>query len=80
MFVELYRLTKSIWPVVLLHMIEDSLINHLVIDRHITIVSGKEILVSPIAGIITAILYVGVGLLLRKYRIRIKLEKSQTST
>ena len=70
MFVELFRLTKSIWSVVLLHMVEDSLINHLVIDGHIAITADKEILISPIAGIITSIIYLGVGLLLRQIRIR----------
>jgi len=69
MFVELYRITKSIWSVVILHAVEDSLINHLVIDGHIIIASGKEILISPIAGIITTIFYLTVGLLLRKRRI-----------
>jgi hypothetical protein len=69
MFVELYRITKSIWPVVFLHMIEDSLINHLLIDGYITIDSGKEVLISPIIGIITSIFYVIVGLLLRRNRI-----------
>lgn len=69
MFVELYRITKSIWPVVLLHMVEDSLINHLVIDGHIIISSGKEIYISPIIGIITSVFYVIVGLLLRRARI-----------
>lgn len=69
MFVEIFRLTKSIWSVVLLHMVEDSLINHLVIDGHIAIVAGKEFLISPISGIITSSLYLGVGLLLRRSRI-----------
>ena len=69
MFVEIYRITKSIWSVVLLHAIEDSFINHLVIDGHITIMAGKEMLISPIAGVITSILYLGIGLLLRKSRI-----------
>ncbi|MDR2907753.1 MAG: CPBP family intramembrane metalloprotease [Bacteroidales bacterium] len=69
MFVEIFRLTKSIWPVVLLHMVEDSLINHLVIDGHIAIMAGKEFLISPVAGIITSCLYLGVGLLLRRNRI-----------
>ncbi len=69
MFIELYRLTKSIWPVVLLHMVEDSLINHLIIDGHIIITSRKEIFISPVAGIITSALYICVGILLRKYRI-----------
>jgi len=69
MFVEIFRLTKSIWSVVLLHMVEDSLINHLLIDGHIIITAGKEFLISPIAGIITSILYLGVGLFLRQKRI-----------
>ena len=69
MFVELYRITKSVWPVVLLHTIEDSLINHLIIDGHITIIQGKEILVSPIVGIATSIFYVIIGLLLRRNRL-----------
>jgi len=69
MFVELYRLTKSIWSVTLLHTIEDSLINHLIIDGHITIMAGKEIFVSPITGIITSILYLSIGILLRQSRI-----------
>jgi len=69
MFVELYRLTRSIWSVVLLHTIEDSVVNHLIIDGHIIILSGKEIWVSPIVGILPSLLYIGVGILLRYYRI-----------
>jgi len=79
MFVELFRLTKSIWTVVLLHMVEDSLINHLVIDGHIAIATGKELLISPISGVITTSLYLCVGLLLRQSRIkRIKNELQNT--
>jgi hypothetical protein len=70
MFVEIFRLTKSIWSVVLLHLVEDSLINHLVIDGHIAIVAGKEFLISPVSGVVTSVLYLGVGLLLRQSRIR----------
>ena len=70
MYTEIYRITKSIWPAVLMHMMEDAVINHLVIDGHITIVSGKQILVSPIAGIVTTILYIIVGLLIRQCRIK----------
>ena len=68
MFIELYRVTQSIWPGVLSHMVEDSLINPLVISGYISIVAGKEILVSPIYGIITSILYLFVGLGIRSYR------------
>lgn len=70
MFTELFKVTKSIWPCVVLHMVEDSLINHLVISGYITIVAGKEILVSPVNGIITSLLYLTVGLGIRAYRIR----------
>lgn len=68
MFVELYRVTNSVWPCVILHMVEDSLINPLVISGYISIAAGKEILVSPITGIITSILYLAVGFGIRAYR------------
>jgi len=68
MFIELYRITNSIWPGVILHMVEDSLINPLVISGFISIAAGKEILISPITGIITSILYLAVGLGIGAYR------------
>ena len=68
MFTELFRVTKSVWPCVILHTVEDSLINHLVISGYISIAAGKEILISPINGIITSILYVVVGIGIRAYR------------
>lgn len=68
MFIELFRVTKSIWPCVILHMVEDSLINLIVISGYISIVTGKEIFVSPINGIFASILYLAVGLGIRAYR------------
>ena len=68
MFIELYRVTNSIWPGVVLHMVEDSLINPLVISGFISIAAGKEILISPITGVITSILYLLVGFGIRAYR------------
>ncbi len=70
MYIELFRITKSIWPCVLLHTVEDSLINPLVISGFISISPGKEILISPISGVITSLLYLGVGLILRASRLR----------
>lgn len=72
MFTELFRVTKSVWPCILLHTVEDSLINLLVISGYVSIVAGKEMLVSPINGLITSALYIAVGLGLRAYRIRDK--------
>ena len=68
MFTELFRVTKSVWPGVILHTVEDSLINLLVISGYISIAAGKEILVSPINGIIASILYLAVGLGIRAKR------------
>jgi len=68
MFVEIYRLTNSIWPVVLLHAVEDSFINPLVVDGYIKIAENKEIFISPICGIISALLYLLIGLWFRKRR------------
>ena len=69
MFVEIYRLTNSIWPAVLLHAVEDAVINPLIIDGHISIAGGMEIFISPICGIIPTAFYLMTGLWLRKRRI-----------
>lgn len=66
MYTELFRLTTSIWSGVWMHAIEDTTINNLIYDRHILIETGKEILISPVSGIIPCLLYLGVGLWLRK--------------
>lgn len=71
MYTEIYIMTKSIWPLVLMHMIEDALVNPLILDGYIKIAEGKEILVSPSAGIITTLLYLTVGLVMRSRRKRI---------
>jgi membrane protease YdiL (CAAX protease family) len=68
MFTELFMVTKSVWPCVILHTVEDALINPLVISGYISISTGKEILVSPINGIITSTLYLAVGIGIRAYR------------
>ena len=68
MFVEIFRLTNSIWPAVLLHAVEDALINPLIIDGHISIASGMEIFISPICGIIPTVFYLAIGLWLRWMR------------
>ncbi|MEX2514345.1 MAG: hypothetical protein WD398_15685 [Cyclobacteriaceae bacterium] len=69
MFTEIFRLTRSIWPVILLHTMEDALINHLVIDGYIQIAPHKAIWISPICGIIPSFLYFLIGIWLRKERL-----------
>jgi hypothetical protein len=70
MFTELFRVTNSVWPCIFLHTVEDAIINQLTMGGFIAIAAGKEILLSPVNGIITCILYIAVGLLIRAYRIR----------
>lgn len=70
MFVELFRVTKSLWPCALLHSVEDALVNPLILSGFIAIAAGKEILVSPVLGVIPSLLYLAVGLGIRAYRTR----------
>lgn len=49
-FTELYRLTGSVWPAVVMHAMEDAFVNTLVWDEHARIVEERKLLVSPIVG------------------------------
>jgi hypothetical protein len=80
MYVELYRMTESIWPCVLCHAVEDSFVNPLVISGFVSISRGKEILVSPIQGLLGSMLYIAVGLGIRFYRKRKEQLATQTDT
>ena len=79
MYTELFRLTKSIWPGVWMHAIEDTTINSLIYDKHILLETGKEILISPVSGIIPCLLYLGVGLWLRRIRINTQQANDEAS-
>jgi membrane protease YdiL (CAAX protease family) len=65
---EIRLLTGSIWPVVLMHMVEDAFVNQLILEKHIAIAPGSELLVSPVNGIISGLLFVAVGVALNRYR------------
>jgi membrane protease YdiL (CAAX protease family) len=69
-FVEIWFLTKSIWPAVLMHMVEDAFINPLVLDSSFQISGGKDLLIHPVVGIISIMLYTVVGLSLRRIRLK----------
>lgn len=72
MYTEIYLMTRSIWPLVLMHMTEDALVNPLILDGYIKLAQGKEFLVSPSAGILTTCLYLIVGWLLRGKRKKLR--------
>ena len=70
LFAELFRLSRSIWPLVLLHAVEDATVNPLVIDGHLRIDPQWTWLLSPILGVLPALLLFGLGLVLRRVRLR----------
>lgn len=65
---ELYLLTRSIWPAVLMHTVEDAFLNQLFTENHISIVPGTDWLVSPVHGLISIVLFVAAGIGLNRYR------------
>ena len=70
MYVELFRLTKSVWPCVLMHAIEDTLFVNILGLWNSAVVPGKRFLLDLNFGIISILLFLGFGLLLRKIRIQ----------
>ncbi|OCA92097.1 CPBP family glutamic-type intramembrane protease [Pseudobacillus wudalianchiensis] len=70
MYVEIYRLTKSVWPCVLMHAVEDAFPTVLVtISGVITFTKSGDVWLNPISGVVATILFLGIGLLLRWIRI-----------
>jgi membrane protease YdiL (CAAX protease family) len=72
-FVEIWLITKSIWPAVLMHMVEDAFVNPMILDKSFQILPGKDLLIHPVMGVLSIILYTVVGLGLRRIRIRTQL-------
>lgn len=74
MFVELYRVTGSVWPVVLMHAIQDSfpnlLINNIDDGGVITFTKTADLWLNPTTGIITALIIIAIGLWLRSVRLK----------
>ena len=70
MFVEMTRITRSVWPAVLMHTIEDIIPNHLIFEERIIEFSALgNALFNPLAGILPIITFLAFGLWLRKKRI-----------
>lgn len=66
---EIRLLTGSIWPVVLMHMVEDAFVNQLILEKHVVFAPGTELLVSPVNGLISLLLFLAVGIGLHRYRV-----------
>ncbi|MDT3497552.1 CPBP family glutamic-type intramembrane protease [Bacillus toyonensis] len=71
MYVEIYRLTKSVWPCVFMHAIEDAVPTVLVtITGIITLTNSSDFWLNPISGVVATVLFLGIGILLRSIRIK----------
>ena len=68
MYTEIFRITESVWPSVILHTMEDAVINPLILMEIITIERNQAFLFSLSVGIVPTVLYLMVGLLIRKWR------------
>jgi membrane protease YdiL (CAAX protease family) len=69
-FVEIWLLTKSIWPAVLMHMVEDAFVNPMILDKSFQIIGNKDLLIHPVMGVFSILLYTIVGLGLRRIRLK----------
>ncbi len=67
-FGEIRLLTNSIWPIVLMHMVEDALINPLLIENFIEIKPGMDFFFSPGVSILVIIFFVTSGVVLHRLR------------
>ena len=71
MFVEIRRLTNSVWPCVIMHTIEDAVPTVLVaIEGYIVFSQSQRIWFDPISGILVNVIFVIIGLLLRAHRMK----------
>jgi membrane protease YdiL (CAAX protease family) len=68
---EIWRLTRSLWPALLMHAVEDAILLPLFERRLIQIVPGADWLVSPMNGLICVLLFVALAMALRQWRGRI---------
>ena len=70
MYVEISRLTKSVWPCVVMHAVEDAVPTVLVmVGGFITLTNNSDIYLNPITGIVATVLFLVVGFILRAARI-----------
>ncbi|TVQ23747.1 MAG: CPBP family intramembrane metalloprotease [Spirochaetaceae bacterium] len=69
-FVEMTRITRSVWPAVLMHTIEDAVPNVLIFDEGIITFHGAgDILLNPLSGVLPLAVFLAFGLWLRTKRI-----------
>lgn len=70
MYTEIFRITKSVWPLVIAHTMEDAIINPLLLYGIVTIEKSQAFLFSLSVGLVPTMFYLIVGLAIRKWRIK----------
>lgn len=71
MFIEIRRLTDSVWPCVILHSMEDAVPTMLFATANVFQIEERySVVLDPISGMIPTVLVFFIGLGLRKYRVR----------
>ncbi|MDO5099715.1 MAG: CPBP family intramembrane metalloprotease [Corynebacterium sp.] len=70
MYTEIFRITKSVWPLVIAHTMEDALINPLLLYGIISVEKSQAFLFSLSVGIVPTALYLIVGICIRNWRIK----------
>lgn len=68
MYTEIFRITKSVWPLVIMHTMEDAVINPLLLLGFVSVEKNQAFLFSLSVGMIPTTLYLLVGLAIRKWR------------
>ena len=70
MYTEIFRVTESMWPLVIMHTMEDAVINPLLLLGIVSVEKNQAFLFSLSVGIIPTIFYLTVGLVIRNWRKR----------
>lgn len=76
MYTEIFRITKSVWPLVIMHTMEDAVINPLLLLGFVSVEKNQAFLFSLSVGMIPTVLYFTVGLAIRKWRKKLEYGKS----
>lgn len=71
MFVELTRITQSVWPALLMHTIEDLIPNFVFFEARLIEFQGLgDVLFNPLRGVFPLLTFVCIGLWIRQQRLK----------
>ncbi len=76
LFVELRRVTDSVWPCVILHSMQGAVPTLLfVTEKVLRMEESHSFMLNPVSGILQPVVIFGLGLQLRKYRLKQQVNK-----